>query len=168
MTEAYSYIVNYICMPTIVILDNIRSAHNVGSIFRTSDAGGISKIYLCGVTPCPIDRFGREQTDISKVSLGAEKSIEWEHVSSTKECIEKIKKGGFQIIALEQSPTSVDYKKIISPDKFAIVLGEETKGLPQEIVSLCDIVAEIEMLGEKESLNVATAFGIFLFRILNI
>jgi tRNA G18 (ribose-2'-O)-methylase SpoU len=155
-------------METVIILDNIRSAHNVGSIFRTSDAGGVSKIYLCGVTPAPIDRFGRVQPDIEKVSLGAEKSVEWEYVSSTKECIEKLKQDEFYIVALEQSENSIDYKKVPVSGKCAIVLGEETKGLSSEILVLCDVVAEIPMKGIKESLNVATAFGIFLFRLTDI
>ena len=159
---------NISSMEVVIILDNIRSAHNVGSIFRTADAAGVSKIYLCGVTPDPIDRFGRVQNDIAKVSLGAQKSVLWEHVSLTIECVMKLKEEGFYVVALEQTPQSVDYKKVVTLPKTAIILGEETKGIPPEVVSLSDVVAQIPMKGTKESLNVATAFVIFLFRILNI
>ena len=151
---------------TILILDNIRSTHNVGSIFRTADAAGISKIYLIGTTPCPIDRFGREQGDIAKTALGAEKTIPWEHADYTLEILNKHSEY-FQV-ALEQSENSVDYKSVLPKEKNIIVLGPEVTGLPQEILHACDVVAEIPMRGSKESLNVSVATGVFLFRFLNI
>lgn len=152
----------------VLILDNIRSTHNVGSIFRTADAVGISKIYLCGITPAPTDRFGRERSDISKVSLGAEKNVEWESASNILEVLDKIQDGGLQTVALEQSENSVDYKKIEVENRVAIILGNEVEGISKEVLAKCDIVSDIPMLGEKESLNVSVATGVFLFRILNI
>ena len=152
----------------ILILDNIRSTHNVGSIFRTADAVGISKIYLVGVTPAPIDRFGRERNDISKVALGAEKNIKWEHVENILDIIFGLKKEGFEIVALEQSENSVDYKEFVAPNKMALILGEEVSGIEKETLDVCDSIIEIPMRGEKESLNVSVATGVALFRILNI
>lgn len=152
----------------ILILDNIRSTHNVGSIFRTADAVGISKIYLVGVTPAPIDRFGRERNDISKVALGAEKNIKWEHIENILDIIGSLKKEGFEIVALEQSENSVDYKEFVAPNKMALILGEEVSGIEKETLDVCDSIIEIPMRGEKESLNVSVATGVALFRILNI
>ncbi len=151
---------------TILILDNIRSTHNVGSIFRTADAAGISKIFLIGTTPDPVDRFGRTQSDIAKTALGAETSIPWEHAETTLSVLSRYPEH-FKI-ALEQSPDSQDYKTISLTKNSIIILGPEVAGLPAEILDACDVVAEIPMKGEKESLNVSVAAGIFLFRFLNI
>jgi tRNA G18 (ribose-2'-O)-methylase SpoU len=152
----------------VIILDNIRSVNNVGSIFRTSDALGVNKIFLCGCTPTPKDRFGRERKDLVKVALGAEKSIEWEYFKTTEEAIKKLKKEKFQIIALEQSENSVDYKKVKVKGDTAIVLGEEVHGLNKKVLDLVDIITEIPMHGIKESLNVSVSFGVAAFRILNV
>lgn len=151
---------------TILILDNIRSAHNVGSIFRTADAAGVSKIYLIGTTPDPIDRFGREQSDIAKTALGAEKTVAWEHADTTLSILQKYP-NHFKV-ALEQDPNSKDYKDVTAQENNIVVLGAEVTGLPNEILEACDAVAEIPMNGEKESLNVSVATGIFLFRFLGI
>ena len=151
----------------IVILDNIRSVYNVGSIFRTSDALGIDKIYLCGYTPTPTDRFGRARNDLAKVALGAEKDIAWEYSNSTKEAIKKLKKEKFQIIAVEQDKKSVDFKKIVPKYPVAIVMGNEVGGIEKDILKLCDVIAEIPMAGNKESLNVSVSFGIAGYDILN-
>ncbi len=151
---------------TILILDNIRSTHNVGSIFRTADAAGVSKIYLVGTTPDPIDRFGREQSDIAKTALGAEKSIPWEHTETTLEVLAKYPEH-FKV-ALEQAENSTDYKTLEPQEKNLIILGPEVTGLPKEILDACDAIAEIPMQGDKESLNVSVATGIFLFRFLDI
>lgn len=153
-------------MQTILILDNIRSAHNVGSIFRTADAAGVSRLFLVGTTPSPIDRFGRPQTDVAKTALGAELSIPWEHAETTLEVLAKFPQH-FKI-ALEQSSDSLDYKTILSREKNIIVLGPEVTGLQKEILDACDVVAEIPMRGTKESLNVSVAAGVFLFRFHNI
>ena len=152
-------------MKKVVVLDNIRSVHNVGSIFRTSDALGIDKIYLCGCTPTPIDRFGRDRKDLAKVALGAEKDIKWEYAKDTAELIKKLKKEKYQIITVEQAENSVDYKKIRPSNQVALVMGEEVKGMTKKVLELADIIAEIPMHGNKESLNVSVAFGIAGYRI---
>ncbi|MEK9131982.1 MAG: TrmH family RNA methyltransferase [Patescibacteria group bacterium] len=154
-------------LPQIVlVLDNIRSAHNVGSLFRTADAVGVEKLFLCGTTPAPIDRFGRERSDVAKVALGAEKNIAYESVASTHEAVLKLKNDGYQIIAIEQSPQSVDYKKVVPTFPTAFILGTEVTGLSEEVLKLADVVAKIKMAGKKESLNVVVAAGVTLFRIL--
>ena len=150
-----------------LVLDSIRSAHNVGSLFRTADAVGVEKIFLCGTTPSPIDRFGRARSDIAKVALGAEKTVVCESVASTTDAILKLKDDGYQIIAIEQSPQAVDYKKVVPTFPTAFVLGTEVTGLSEEILKIADVVAEIPMQGKKESLNVVVAAGVALFRILN-
>jgi tRNA G18 (ribose-2'-O)-methylase SpoU len=157
-------------MDTIVILDNIRSTFNVGSIFRTADALGVGQIILGGTTPTPVDRFGRERKDIAKVSLGAEKSVPWKYEKDVLGAIKKLKKEGYQIIAVEQAENSVDYKaiKINKKSKIVFVLGAEVDGVNKKILKLADVIAEIPMQGVKESLNVSVSFGVALFRILNI
>jgi tRNA G18 (ribose-2'-O)-methylase SpoU len=152
----------------IVILDNIRSTFNVGSIFRTADALGINQLILSGTTPAPTDRFGRARADIAKVALGAEKSVPWVYEKEALMAVKKIKKAGYKIIAVEQAKNSVDYKKVKITGKVCFVMGEEVSGVNPEILKLADTVAEIPMLGQKESLNVSVAFGVSLFRILNI
>ncbi len=152
----------------IVILPDIRSAENVGAIFRTCDAVGIDKIFLVGITPAPVDRFGRDRQDIAKSALGAEKSVPWEQRENLAELILELKNEGYKIIALEQDENSIDYKNVEIGEKNAFVLGTETTGLPKETLNMCDVIAEIPMRGEKESLNVSVAFGVAIFRILNI
>jgi 23S rRNA (guanosine2251-2'-O)-methyltransferase len=152
----------------ILILNDIRSTHNVGAIFRTADACGISKIYLIGTTPTPVDRFGRDRKDVAKTALGAEKTIPWEYLENIEPLIEKLKKDNFTIVAIEQSEDSVDYKKVHLENDSAIILGAEVTGISKEVLDMCDIIAEIPMMGEKESLNVSVATGVVLFRILGI
>lgn len=152
----------------ILILENIRSAQNVGALFRTADAAGISHIYLVGYTPDPLDRFNRPRTDIAKAALGAEQTIPWTHVKTTAPLLKKLKAQGVQLIAIEQSPTSVDYKKIKTTTQVAFILGNEVDGVAKATLKAVDIVAEIPMKGKKESLNVSVAGGIALFRMLGI
>ena len=151
----------------IAILHNIRSLYNVGSIFRTADATGIEKIYLCGITPAPIDQFGKYRQQLTKVSLGAEKYVAWEKVKSTTKLIDKLKREGCKIFAIEQSKKSVPYFKLpksyILNSKSCLVLGNEIKGLPSSILKRADKILEIPMKGRKESLNVAVAFGVVAF-----
>lgn len=151
----------------VLILDNIRSVHNVGAIFRTADTCGISRIFLTGLTPAPIDRFGRLRKDIAKTALGAEKNVSWQSEKSIIILLNKLKKQGFQIIAVEQAQNSIDYKRVKVKAKTAFVFGNEVNGLPQKVLDLCDVVAEIPMKGKKESLNVSVATGVALFRILD-
>jgi tRNA G18 (ribose-2'-O)-methylase SpoU len=144
----------------VVVLDNIRSIHNVGSIFRTADALGIDKIYLCGTTPTPTDRFGRKRKDLAKVALGAEEYLDWEYFEKTEDVIKKLKKEKIKIIAIEQDKKSQNINKIKIAKKYAIVMGNEVDGIAKNVLDLCDVIAEIPMKGKKESLNVGVAFGI--------
>ena len=153
---------------TYLILHNIRSVQNVGAIFRTADAVGISKIYLTGYTPTPLDRFGRERSDIAKTALGAEIYIEWEYVKTATTVINKLKKQKTEVIAVEQDKKAVDYKKIKIKKDTAFVFGNEVKGLSKSVLDKSDKIAQINMLGKKESLNVSVTVGVFLFRVLNI
>ena len=157
---------------SILILPDIRSAINVGAIFRTADAVGIDQIYLTGWTPRPIDKFGRIQKDIAKSALGAETWIPWGYKKTLIPLITILKKEGYTVIAIEQDKRAVDYRKIstkggpASGGKIAIILGPEVTGLSKKILDKCDLIAEIPMYGKKESLNVSVACGIALFRIL--
>ncbi|TRZ51961.1 TrmH family RNA methyltransferase [bacterium] len=151
-----------------IILPDIRSTYNVGSIFRTADAAGISKIFLVGYTPLPVDKFRRENKEISKTALGAEKTISWEHFDEMLLLLKHLKNEGFQIIAVEQSEKSVDYKSVSLKEKNAFIFGNEVEGVSLDILNECDVIAEIPMRGRKESLNVSVSVGVALFRILNI
>lgn len=156
---------------TYLILHDIRSTQNVGAILRTCDAVGIDKVYFSGITPAPIDRFGRKRSDVSKSALGAEDSVEWEIAENVFDLIKDFKSRGFQVVALEQNSRAIDYKKVnekFPNDKRVIVVGNEVDGVSKEILDLCDVIAEIPMLGEKESLNVAVSFGVFIFRLLEV
>ncbi len=152
----------------ILILNDIRSVENVGAMFRTSDAVGIDKIYLTGYTPTPLDRFGRKRGDLAKSALGAEEFVKWEQKKLVCPVIAKLKRDGFQIIAIEQDEKSVDYKKVKLKTKNAFIVGTEVTGIPKNILEKCDVVTEIPMRGKKESLNVSVALGVALFRIINI
>lgn len=154
-------------MKKYLILENIRSSENVGSIFRTADAIGIDKIFLIGITPRPIDRFGREQNKIAKTALGAEKTIDWEYIETISEVIQKLKSENIEIVSLEQSANSIDYKSYTLEKDFALILGAEVDGVSKEALEQSDVIIEIPMVGEKESLNVSVAVGIALFRILD-
>jgi len=156
---------------TILILENLRSAENVGSIFRTADACGITQIILIGTTPCPIDRFKRARKDIAKSSLGAEKNIPWKYAKTIGPLLKKLHSEKFCLIALEQNPQSEDYKKFLRArikNDCAIIIGNEPKGIPLSTLNKVDTIAEIPMRGSKESLNVSVATGIFLSRFLNL
>ncbi len=155
-------------MNTAIILHDIRSIHNVGSIWRTADCSGVGKIYLTGYTPSPHDRFGRTRKDLAKTALGAEKNVPFEKTTDIFSVLEKLKKEKFRLIAVEQSPDSIDYKKVKRGKKIAFILGNEVEGLSPEILKECDTVAEIPMYGKKESLNVGVAAGIALFKIMGI
>jgi 23S rRNA (guanosine2251-2'-O)-methyltransferase len=153
----------------IVILDNIRSNHNVGSIFRTADAFGIEKIYLCGITPQTTDRFGRKNNALSKVALGAEEYIESEYSKSTTKLLDKLKTEGYTMLAIELDKKSQPLNKVKIPkskiSKTALVLGSEVDGLSSAILKRADKIVEIPMQGKKESLNVSVAFGITAYEL---
>jgi len=148
-----------------LILNNIRSNENVGSIFRTADAAGVYKIYICGYTPAPIDRFGRINKALSKAALGAEKFVKWQKVKNLKGIIERLKNEKSKVVAVEQSPKSKNYRLLSKIYNLALVFGNEVTGLSKKDLSLCDTIIEIPMRGEKESLNVAVTAGIILFQL---
>lgn len=150
----------------VAILADIRSVHNVGSIFRTADSAGITKIYLCGITPSPLDRFGRVREEFNKVALGAEQFVPWKESKSVAGVIKKLKRQGFHIVAVEQAKHSVSYATLRKKKQnIALVVGNEVKGIPKRILSKADTVIEIPMNGGKESLNVSVAFGVVAYGI---
>ena len=151
----------------VTILDNLRSRENVGSIFRTADAVGVTKIYLCEITPTPsvgnskfeILNPKRETDKIAKTALGAEMTVPWEYHKQTWRLIEKLKAEGWFIVALEKTPNSQDiFKTNIKSNKIALILGNEVSELKSEVIKRSDKTVEIPMYGKKESLNVSVAF----------
>lgn len=142
--------------PIILVLDNVRSLNNVGSAFRTGDAFGVEKIYLCGITGTPPHR------DIQKTALGATESVEWEYCLNTMLALEKLKAVGYQICALEQVDRSMMLNDFIPEKgkKYALVFGNEVFGVEEEVLDACDAVLEIPQLGTKHSLNISVSLGI--------
>ena len=151
-----------------LILHNIRSTYNVGSIFRTAEAAGVSKIYLTGYTPLPVDRFGRKRKDIAKVALGAEEMVPFEHIMSPSVLIKRLKKEGVMVICVEQAPQAVDYRKLSFTYPAAYLFGNEVSGISKKLRGHCDIISHIPLYGAKESLNVSVAVGVVLFGTLKV
>lgn len=147
----------------ILVLENIRSAYNVGAIFRTADAAGVRKVFLIGYTPKPIDRFGRTQKEISKTSLGASEEIEWEYSETVESVIEKLKKDNFSVVAVELDDKAVSLPEFMVPERVAYIMGNEVEGVSKEALSQADTIVEIPMKGIKESLNVSVSAGIVLY-----
>jgi 23S rRNA (guanosine2251-2'-O)-methyltransferase len=150
-----------------VILHNIRSLYNIGSMFRTADAVGVSRVYLTGYTSTPVDAFGKPRTEITKTALGAERTVSWEYKRRFIDVYKKCKEDDVYLVALEQDKSSVDYRTVRSHKPFALVVGNEVTGLPKSVREKCDVIAEIPMRGAKESLNVSVAFGIMLYTLIN-
>lgn len=148
-------------LPLVVVLDNVRSLHNVGSIFRTSDAFIVEKIYLCGITSTP------PNAEIHKTALGAEDSVAWEYVAETLDVLNRLHAEGYKVLAVEQTENSISLEKLsLSKDeKYAIILGNEVKGVQQEVVDLCDETVEIPQFGTKHSLNVSVAGALTIWNI---
>jgi 23S rRNA (guanosine2251-2'-O)-methyltransferase len=146
-------------MPVVVVLDNIRSLHNVGAIFRTADGAGIEKIWLCGITGYP------PQGEISKTALGAEESVAWEYVKDIMEVIRQHKAHGYQVVLLEQVDGSTPYDEFIPDKPVCLVVGNEVDGIVDKLEKLADVAVEIPMAGVKNSLNVAVAFGVVAFHL---
>jgi len=146
-----------------LLLENIRSAYNVGAIFRTADATAVEKIFLVGHTPTPIDRFGRTQPEIKKTSLGASEYIPWQHFETVSELLTTVKQQGVQIVAVEQSETSVLISDYSEPRQVLYVLGNEVEGVSKEVLDSADTILELPMLGTKESLNVSVTAGVVLY-----
>ncbi len=149
-------------IPVTVVLDNIRSSYNVGSIFRTSDGAMIEKLFLCGYTPYPPNK------EVLKTALGATESVNWEHTDNIVELVKTLKNEGFLIGALEQTSQSIphyDFEKLDLTKKVCLIIGNEIKGVNDKVIELCDFALEIPQYGIKQSLNVAVAYGITIFRI---
>jgi tRNA G18 (ribose-2'-O)-methylase SpoU len=145
--------------PLIVILDNIRSVNNIGAVFRTSDAFLIEKIYLCGICAIPPNK------EIHKTALGATESVTWEYAEDTLTIIEKLKKEKIKVLAIEQAEgsTKLDVFFPEKGEKYAIVLGNEVKGVQQEVVDAADVCIEIPQLGTKHSLNISVTAGVVIW-----
>ncbi len=150
-----------------VLLHNVRSTHNVGSIFRTADAAGVSHLYLSGYTPRPLDRFNRPQKDIAKTALGAETFLPWTYHKTPQSLLKSLKKEGWEIVGVEQDRRARHYRDFKASGKLVFVFGNEVRGLSSSLLNLCDVLVEIPMLGKKESLNVSVTAGVILFNIQN-
>lgn len=150
-------------MKKYLILENIRSAHNVGAMFRTADGAGVSKIFLCGYTPTPTDRFGRVQEEIKKTSLGASETMDWEKVNECVEVAGRLHAEGVNVVAIEQTESSQTLGSLNLNGDTAYVLGNEIDGVSAEVLEAADLVVQLPMLGDKESLNVSTTAGIVLY-----
>ncbi len=146
-------------IPLIIVLDNVRSLNNIGSVFRTSDAFLVEAVYLCGITATP------PNVEIHKTALGAENSVAWAYYPDTDQAIEELKKNGYTLCAVEQAQNSImlDELQLDSKKKYAVVLGNEVKGVQQDIVSRCDCCVEIPQYGTKHSLNVSVAAGMVIW-----
>jgi tRNA G18 (ribose-2'-O)-methylase SpoU len=147
-------------IPLIVMVDNVRSLYNVGSIFRTSDGAMIEKLILAGFTPHP------PRKEIEKTALGSTKSVPWEYTKHPIETIQSLKERGYKICCLELTNKSIHYNDIKTTDfPLCLVIGNEISGVSEEIITLCDLAIEIPMYGIKQSLNVAVAYGIAVFEL---
>ncbi len=146
-------------LPLVVVLDNIRSLHNVGSVFRTADAFRIAHIYLCGITACP------PSAEIHKTALGAEDSVSWSYYPDTLSAVKELQADGYQVFAVEQVEKSISLDRVVlAPDgRYAVVLGNEVKGVSQNVVDRCTASIEIPQFGTKHSLNVSVSAGIVLW-----
>jgi tRNA G18 (ribose-2'-O)-methylase SpoU len=155
----------------VVIAHNLRSTHNIGSLFRTAEGLGVNKIYLSGYSPYPLAENDQrlphlaQKTDhqIHKTALGAEAMMAWEQITDINNLISILKKDGFNIVALEQKPGAIKLPEFRPPDKLALVLGREVEGLEETVLALCDQVVEIPMSGRKESFNVVQAAAMALY-----
>ncbi len=147
-------------MPVAVLLNSIRSSYNVGSIFRTSDAAMVKKLYLCGYTPTP------EKKEVLKTALGAQDSVDWEFFNNPLQLVKRLKEKGYKIAALELTENSTDYTKIKN-DVFplCLIVGNEISGVSQELIDECDFTIELPQYGIKQSLNVGVAYGISIFKL---
>ncbi|MEO7308917.1 MAG: RNA methyltransferase [Chitinophagaceae bacterium] len=148
--------------PVIVVLDNVRSMHNVGSVFRTADGFLLQAIYLCGYTPKPPHR------DIQKTALGATETVQWEAFETTMEAIKRLRQDGYKLLAVEQATQSIMLPQInySANEKLAIIFGNEVDGVEQDVIDRCDACIEIPQFGMKHSLNVSVAAGIVLYKII--
>lgn len=135
----------------------------MGSIFRTADAAGVSKVFLSGYTPQPVDRFGRSQVAIEKTALGAEKYLPWEYQKNPYATISDLREKGWHIVGVEQDKRAIDYRKLKLDRPTLFILGNEVRGISPALRAKCETLVEIPMHGKKESLNVSVTAGIVLF-----
>ena len=146
--------------PITIVLDNVRSALNVGSVFRTSDAFVIEKIILCGITACPPNK------EIRKAALGSTESVEWEYVKDTIDAVQQLIKEGYHVVAIEQADKSTQLNEFELPKKpIAIIMGNEVNGVAQEVINECNTVIEIPQFGTKHSLNISVTTGIVIWEL---
>ena len=146
----------------VIILDNVRSSHNVGSIFRTSDAFLIKKIILCGITPTP------PSNDIRKSALGSTDSVDWEYQQDTNDAIDQLKKDGHYIVGVEQVEKATNIRDFQNNKPLVLIFGHEVNGVAQETINKCDEIIEIPQFGTKHSLNISVSAGIVIWKISNI
>lgn len=146
-------------LPFVVVLNDLRSLHNVGSIFRTCDAVGVKKLWLCGITGYPPNK------QLCKTSLGAEDCVNWEYAPDTISVLKRCKDEGYQIVFLEQMETSRQYIDYDLKQPVCLVVGNEISGIDEDLIPLCDTALEIEMMGIKNSLNVSVAFGVVAYHL---
>jgi 23S rRNA (guanosine2251-2'-O)-methyltransferase len=143
--------------PITIVLDNVRSLHNVGSVFRTSDAFCLEAVYLCGITACPPHR------EIQKTALGATDTVKWEYTKTTLEAVEKLKET-HHIVAVEQIDSSISLEEFKNPEKpIALIFGNEVKGVGDAVLPLCDAAIEIPQFGTKHSLNISVSVGVVVW-----
>lgn len=155
----------------VLIIHNVRSAHNVGSLFRTADGAGVDHIILSGYTPTPVKENTsyptKAQKELAKTALGAEKNVLWEKKVSLGRIFAKLHQEKFEIVALEQHEKSIDYLKYVPKKNVALLVGNEVRGVDAKILKQCDVIIEIPMRGKKNSLNVSVATGIALYQIMS-
>lgn len=148
-------------IPLVLVLDNVRSQHNIGAAFRTADAFCITKIYLCGICAVP------PSAEIHKAALGAEDTVEWDYGQDSSTVVKSLKQEGYTLVAIEQAENSIQLQdfKPEQAKKYALIFGNEVKGVQQQVVDCCDLVVEIPQWGTKHSLNVSVSIGIILWDI---
>ena len=154
-------------LPLTVVLDNVRSQHNIGAVFRTADAMRIRQVVLCGISCCPPNQ------EIHKTALGAEESVDWQYFQDTRQAVKTLKRQGCQVYAVEQAHDSVTLEQAAEQianrqsdnRKWAVVLGHEVFGVQQEVVDMCDGCIEIPQYGTKHSMNVSVTAGIVMYRL---
>lgn len=154
-----------------LIVHDIRSAHNVGAMFRTADGAGVARVFVSGYTQAPAEPGKQWMTNaeksLAKTALGAERSVPWERASDIHELVGRLRSEGISIVALETGESSIDYRSFVPEGNVALIVGNETEGVDRELLRLCDDVISLPMRGVKRSLNVSVAAGIALFSLMS-
>ena len=146
-------------IPLVLVLDNVRSMHNTGSVFRSADAFLVSKLILCGITAVPPHK------DIHKTALGATESVEWQYYKDTLDAVNELKGKGYRVVAIEQTEGSISLSEFVTEpgEKYAVILGHEIRGVQQKVVNACDAFIDIPQYGTKHSLNISVCAGIVIW-----